>query len=117
MPMRAAAGSGDAVEILMLGHAARFAGGCSTDKAQGAMFEACGDAIGDVPSKRWVIEEMVDMKQLAPVQQTAILHGAFVNGAEMFDGGVFNISAAEAGAMDPQQRLLLEAVRGSQPKS
>ena len=48
------------------------------------------------------------MSALAPVQQTAILHGAFVNGAEMFDADKFNISAAEAGAMDPQQRLLLE---------
>ena len=31
----------------MLGHTAKFAGGCATEKAQGAMFEACGDAIGD----------------------------------------------------------------------
>ena len=77
------------------------------------MFEACGDAIGDVPAKRWIIEEMIDMKQLAPVQQTAILHGAFVSGAEMFDGDMFNISAAEAGAMDPQQRLLLELGYGA----
>ena len=76
--------------------------------AQWALHTACGDAMGGVPLRRWVLEEYVDTSALSSVQAACVLHGGFVACADGFDAVAFGISPAEAGAMDPQQRLLLE---------
>ena len=69
---------------------------------------ASGDAMGGVPSSRWTLEALVDPSTLSAAQQSCVVHGGFVSGADRFDGVAFGTSSAEAGAMDPQQRLLLE---------
>lgn len=64
------------------------------------------DLVSNVPRSRW------DMANLPVWCDTSTLlrarHGAFLHGAQLFDGLIFGISRAEADAMDPQQRLLLE---------
>jgi acyl carrier protein len=83
-------------------------GGCAGEVAQWAVHTACGDAMGGVPLRRWVLEECVDTSALSSVQAACVRHGGFVACADGFDAVAFGISPAEAGAMDPQQRLLLE---------
>ena len=92
----------------MLGAVGRWPGGCDDAPSRWQLQSACGDAMGDVPSARWRLEEAVDVSTLSAVQFACVRHGGFVGGAERFDQVAFGISAAEAGAMDPQQRLLLE---------
>ena len=69
---------------------------------------ASGDAVSNVPAKRWTLSEFVDVGALANGQLTASGFGGFIRSAERFDPRFFNMSGSEAGAMDPQQRLLLE---------
>ena len=72
------------------------------------VLEACGNAVGEVPAARWVLEEAVDVTSLSDDQMARMSRGGFLSGAERFDGRCFGVSPAEAGAMDPQQRLVLE---------
>ena len=90
----------------MYGTACRWAGG--SGNSAGRMLWACGDAVGAVPTARWVLEEQVDTNLLSEVQRKGCSHGAFVAGAQSFDAAFFRVPPAEAQAMDPQQRLLLE---------
>ena len=59
------------------------------------------DAVGTVPSTRWVTASRDGLAR-AP----SFL--AVMQGAELFDGAAFSVSDAEATATDPQQRQLLE---------
>jgi acyl carrier protein len=99
--------------VAIIGLVGRWPGGCDDEARRWCLQATCGDAMGKVPSTRWVIEEAVDMRLLSSVQTACVQHGGFVAGAERFDGGAFGISPAEAGAMDPQQRLLLELGYGA----
>ena len=93
----------------------RWPGGCEgVGGALWSMMQASGDAVGQVPAARWVLEEAVDMSLLSEAQEGCVRHGGFLAGAQRFDGSAFGVSPAEASAMDPQQRLLLEiGVRGA----
>eukprot|EP00966_Prymnesium_polylepis_P277871 6420107-Prymnesium_polylepis.1 len=69
---------------------------------------ACGDALGDVPPSRWILDEVMDMSMFTSTQASCVRYGGFVKGAERFDAGSFGLSPVEVNVMDPQQRLLLE---------
>jgi acyl carrier protein len=73
------------------------------------ILQASGDAVGEVPAARWVLETAVDVRALSEVQARCVAHGGFVADADGFDARCFGVSSAEAATMDPQQRLLLEA--------
>jgi len=61
------------------------------------------DRITIVPLERWDIDQAPTDNQ----KELNLQFGSFVEGAEMFDARMFNISPAEALLMDPQQRLLI----------
>ena len=87
----------------------RCPGGCEgVGGALWSMMQASGDAVGQVPAARWVLEEAVDMTSITEAQKVCVAHGGFLAGVERFDGKCFGVSPAEASAMDPQQRLVLE---------
>jgi acyl transferase domain-containing protein/NADPH:quinone reductase-like Zn-dependent oxidoreductase/acyl carrier protein len=66
------------------------------------------DGIVEVPFTRWELDDVHDSNPDAPGKMYP-RHGAFIEGAELFDAGCFGIQAPEARAMDPQQRLILES--------
>ena len=67
---------------------------------------ACGvNAIGQVPTSRWDVASQPALPE--PVARR-VRYTGFVDGAELVDNAMFNISPAETAAMDPQQRQLLE---------
>jgi acyl transferase domain-containing protein len=72
------------------------------------MMQAGGDAVGSVPSARWTLSAEVDMATLSADQVAGQAHGAFMAGAEEFDGRCFGVPVAEGEVMDPHQRLVLE---------
>jgi len=84
----------------------RWCGGLNNDEQRDEMQMASGDALGSVPSKRWLHSDIE--QPISAVADQCTRHGGFIMGADLFDSQSFNISPAEAGAMDPQQRLLLE---------
>ena len=59
------------------------------------------DGIRRVPLGRW------DADALALDGPNLVFFGSFVDGAELFDAGLFSVQTTEAVLMDPQQRLLL----------
>ena len=92
----------------MLANVGRWSAGCNEDPGRWQLMIASGDAATSVPTKRWTLEEMVDVSALSVAQVACSEHGAFLLGAQRFDSHVFGQSRVEAGVMDPQQRLLLE---------
>lgn len=58
------------------------------------------------PFFRWDIYE--DRRNDLDIGQAPSRHGAFIDGAELFDNVFFGVSLTEAASMDPQQRVLLE---------
>lgn len=73
------------------------------------MLQAGGDAVREVPSERWQLDQFVEESILSHHQKMSASHGGFLPGAGACDGLIFGISNAELVVMDPQQRLLLEA--------
>eukprot|EP00889_Picochlorum_renovo_P006747 jgi/Picre1/33777/NNA_001256.t1 len=61
------------------------------------------DRITQVPLERWDI----DQPPTDNFKELNLQFGSFIEGADLLDAKVFNISPAEAVLMDPQQRLLL----------
>jgi len=94
--------------LYMVGTNGKWPAGCEAEMKKSLMQAASGDCFTSVPFKRWVLENEVDVKQITDTQHQCVLHGGFIENAEMFDNTAFGISPAEAHAMDPQQRLLLE---------
>ena len=95
--------------VAMCSVSGRFPGGCEgVGGALWSMMQASGDAVGEVPAARWVLEEAVDMTSITEEQKVCARQGGFLAGAERFDGKCFGVSPAESSAMDPQQRLVLE---------
>lgn len=67
------------------------------------------DAIGEVPSARWAIEDWFDEESTAPGKMST-RWGGFLDNIDGFEPRFFGISPREASVMDPQQRLTLEVV-------
>ena len=60
-PMAAAGGARAEVAVGVSGATGRWPGGCTgAGVALWSMLEASGDAVGEVPATRWVLEEAVD---------------------------------------------------------
>ncbi|MDP9838383.1 amino acid adenylation domain-containing protein [Neorhizobium huautlense] len=87
--------------IAIIGMACRVPGADSPE----AFWKLClsrETAIGDIPRDRF------DVAPLLRPDGIYTDRGAFIEGIDGFDAGLFGISGREACAMDPQQRLLLE---------
>ncbi|MBM5828290.1 MAG: KR domain-containing protein, partial [Cyanobacteria bacterium M_surface_7_m2_040] len=65
------------------------------------------DAVGEVPSSRWPLEQYYDPTPGTPGKMHC-RHGGFLAAIDQFDPASFGLSPKEAAAMDPQHRLLLE---------
>lgn len=93
--------------IAVIGVGCRFPGGAHTPEAYWDLVASGTDAITEVPSDRWDIDEFYDTDgTLAGKMNTR--WGGFVDGIDQFDAPFFGISPREAERMDPQQRLFME---------
>lgn len=65
------------------------------------------DAIREVPAERWDHARIFDCERHA-AGKTYSRWGGFLDGIDIFDADMFNVSRKEAERMDPQERLFLE---------
>jgi acyl transferase domain-containing protein len=93
--------------IAIVGMACRFPGGATTPAKFWQLLERGEDAIREVPSERWSIDDYFDPNPDAPGKMSS-RWGGFLDEIARFDAHFFGISPREAQRMDPQQRLLLE---------
>jgi acyl transferase domain-containing protein len=92
--------------IAVVGMACRFPGAPSPAEFWDLLARG-GDAVTEIPRGRWNADAFYDADPATPGKM-ATKHGAFVDGADLFDPQFFGIAPREAQSMDPQQRLLLE---------
>ena len=91
--------------IAIIGLGCRFPG-ANSPAAFWQLLENGIDAIREVPSDRWDVDQLYDPDAGPGKMNTR--WGGFLEQADEFDPQFFNISPREATRMDPQQRLLLE---------
>ncbi|MFI5908335.1 type I polyketide synthase [Dactylosporangium sp. NPDC051541] len=93
--------------IAIVAMSCRFPGGVGSAEDLWRLVADGTDAVSAMPGDRgWDIDGLYGPDGAGRSSTTT--EGGFLDGAAMFDAGLFNISPREALAMDPQQRLLLE---------
>ena len=93
--------------IAIIGMGCRLPGNVNNPKALWDLLANGIDAISEVPTTRWDINDLYDADLNAPGKINTRF-GGFVGNVTDFDPEFFGISPREAASMDPQQRLLLE---------
>ncbi len=93
--------------VAIVGIGCRFPGGVQGPDALWRLLEDGVDAITEVPSDRWAIDDWYDPDPSAAGKMSS-RWGGFVELPDRFDAAFFGIAPREAVAIDPQQRLLLE---------
>ncbi|MGD0283945.1 MAG: beta-ketoacyl synthase N-terminal-like domain-containing protein, partial [Dissulfurispiraceae bacterium] len=97
----------NAEPVAIIGAGCRFPGGADSPESFWRLLEKGTDAVTEVPSDRWNIDDYYDPDPDAPGKMYS-RHGAFLDHVDLFDPAFFGITPREAVSMDPQQRLLLE---------
>ncbi|MGC2332320.1 MAG: polyketide synthase, partial [Candidatus Acidiferrales bacterium] len=92
--------------IAVIGLGCRFPGAPDPESFWRLM-ENRVDAVQEIPSNRWPIDEYFDANPDAPGKMSTRWAG-LLDSIDQFDPEFFGISPREALHMDPQQRLLLE---------
>lgn len=93
--------------IAIVGMGCRLPGGAVSPETYWDLLVNQGDAITEVPSDRWDVDDYYDPDPDAPGKIYS-RYGSFVDDVDRFDPAFFSISPREAQTMDPQQRLLME---------
>ncbi|MEN9866425.1 MAG: hypothetical protein RL748_2015, partial [Pseudomonadota bacterium] len=93
--------------IAIIGMACRLPGGVQTPEQYWQLLSQGIDAISEVPSARFDINQYYDPDSAA-AGKISSRHGGFISGVDQFDASFFGITPREAATLDPQQRLLLE---------
>src|ERR1700722_5636937 len=92
--------------IAIVGMACRMPGGARTPERFWELLANGVDAIGEIPSDRWDVDEYYDPDPDVP-GKIASRAGGFISDVDQFDPQFFGISPREAITLDPQQRMLL----------
>lgn len=93
--------------IAIIGMGCRFPGGADTPEAFWQLLRNGVDAISEIPTGRWHVDDYYDPRLDAPGKMY-VRSGGFLERVDGFDAHFFNILPREAVAIDPQHRLLLE---------
>jgi acyl transferase domain-containing protein len=94
--------------IAIIGMGCRFPGGVDSPEAFWDLLRQGKDAVTDVPTDRWDMDEYYDPNPDQPGKIYTRKGGFLTEPVDQFDPQFFGISAREAVSLDPQQRLLLE---------
>ena len=94
-------------DVAIIGFGCRFPGGANSAESFWSLLENAGEGISDIPKDRWDIDDYYDANPDAAGKMYC-RKGGFIDGIDLFDATLFEISPREANHMDPQQRLLLE---------
>ena len=90
----------------IVGYAARFPGAADADEFWDVLRQG-RDAVSEIPSDRWNLDEFYDPDPDAPGKFVTRRAGLIEN-IDDFDAPFFGVSPREAVFMDPQHRILLE---------
>ncbi len=93
--------------IAILGLGCRFPGGANSPAEFWDLIQAGKDAITEVPSDRWDVDQYYSPDLHSPGKMIT-REGGFISDLFGFDAKFFRVSPREALCLDPQQRLLLE---------
>jgi len=91
--------------VAVIGIGCRLPGDVTGPEEFWRLLDAAGDAVGEVPARRWV---PANAAADAEVLERTTRAGGFLRDIAGFDAEFFSISPREARGIDPQQRMVLE---------